>query len=78
MSQYSPSRLVEAERESQLFERLARYDGFEEVEVTARDGTLLLRGFVDSYELKRRLEETAREMGFTDIDDAVRVMPCDR
>ena len=47
----------------------------ETVRILVFDGRLILEGSVESYELKRRVEELVREAGYVDIANGLRVFP---
>ncbi|HWO73377.1 MAG TPA: BON domain-containing protein [Dehalococcoidia bacterium] len=51
---------------------------FDFVELEAFDDIVYLEGHVPSYESKRRAEELARYVGFTDIRNGIRVHPPER
>jgi hypothetical protein len=70
--------LTGEERTKELLKRLAQVGGFEKVSAFAEDAKLVVEGCVESYALKHQVEETARETGFAEIDNRLRIYPCEQ
>ena len=65
---------TDMERELALLLVSAREE-FGRVRLQVEEDKLILEGFVQSYELKRRAEELARKAGFESIENTLRVLP---
>lgn len=65
------------ERTEDLVKRLAASPDLDEVSIFVEDGRLILEGCVGSYPLKLEAEDIARKFGFAEIDNRVRVYPCE-
>jgi hypothetical protein len=66
------------QRRKDLEAHLTSLTGFEKVSCLTQEYKLILEGCVETYQLKQDLATIAREHGFAEIDNCVRVYPCEQ